>query len=818
MAEEEPDEPTEGESEESSPPEESAGEESAPPEEEPSEASDDELTPEELAEEVLNEESDPSDDPSEDPPPADDESEAEEPAPDELADEVLEDLESGEAADDQLSPEELAEEVLGEGDEPPESDEGQASAEDEPEDTEEELSPEELAEEVLQEEGEETEAPAEPGETPEETAEAETDDEAEESEPQDLSPEDLAEEVLEEEEEDEPDEPPEPGGEEASPQGEEPEDADEETTPGEEPDPAGDEDAEEAGRDEPVAGGEPPESDAADDDEGGASIQDMLEEEAKRSREREDEEEEEEELPEGYMTVEQLPEQEEFEIPEWMKTAGWVSLWLLAVGLVIWYLAMPLWETYLMNQMKGSIERKNYEEARSWARTGLFLNGIFIKNDGPFLADYLQQLLHNEKFEEYRDAYQELSIGLKTPTVQQTYVEYLLNRGRWEEALQNAASLQRWVRTRGMGYLFHAKAALELGDYELARSDLNQVTNWMQEHPASKRVLRDIYFRQGEYRNALQVSNELRSLAESDPWRMKVEDYVRLAQINKKLDKRRVAQQMLERALQRNPVHKEALHELSRQYLLEGRWQRAEPLINGSDYREGFRTLYPFDGFGWWAGAELALSEGNVSRSIRYVERAVDLEPRNPEAHRVKGTIYLDHLEQPAQAVRSYEQARQLGLRRLSFYNKLGQAYYRSSQYSAAARTFERLKSAVGDTHPALIYNIGSAYLGAGEFQKAREHITRAFNQGFKNQKSYNQWGLLLELEGRTQEALAKYFEGIEWGRKNNEPVDLVQNNLDRAFSKENPTPLSEWLAPLSTNYEFSTWKQLESPSNPLGE
>lgn len=901
MAEEDPDEPSEGESEESSS-RQSPGESENEPEDDPA-GRDDDLTPEELAEEVLE------DDPStgEDPESEDDDSPSDEGgsvsesseetgsdpesesddelSPEELAEEVLQETspteeesqspenppsdpdeaEEGDRAaeEDELSPEELAEEVLGEeestdpsdADEPDEDQPDEEASPEQPdleptEDTEsaedpedeaedEEVSPEELAEEAPDEESDELEGPTEEATAPPEESQEpnqedipEGEDSAESPAQEETPPEESTEADLEEEEEVDADEETGSRAEQQPDQGEIPEQEDQGLREDDGGDETPDEDASGAEpSDEDV--GTPDESESSEqqspeqeDDEGfeepsdedlpeeedgddASSIQDMLEQEAKRSRQEEQQEGEEDELPEGYMTVEQLPEQEEFEFPDWSKTTGWILVWLMAAGLVVWYLAMPLWEVYLMNQMKSSFERNNLNEARSWAEVGLFLNGAFIKNDGVFLADYLKQLLNHREFERFRSAYRNLGPGVKPPPVLQTYAEYQLNRGRWEQARSTAESLQRWVETRGIGYLFHAKASLELGNFEIARSDLNQVTNWMSRHPTTQRILRDIYYAQGDYRSALETSNQLQDLAGSDPWRMKVDDYVRLAQINKELNKRRVAQQMLERALELNPNHKGALQELGRQYVMEGRWERAEPLVDGSDYREGYRSLFPFEGFGWWAGAEIELSNENLSRSIRYVERAVELEPRNPEVHRVEGSLYLDHLSRPDQAVEAYERARDLGLRRLTFYNKLGQAYYRSGEYLSAAKTFEVLKDELEDTHPALTYNIGSSYLGAGEFEDARKRIRKAFNRGFKNQKSYNQWGLLLELEGRKQDALAKYFEGIEWGRRENEPVDLVQSNLDRAFSKRNPDPLSDWLAPLSSDFEIPTWRTM---------
>lgn len=778
----------------------------------------DEPSPEELAEDVLQE--DDPEDPA-DPEESDDaDDESEEPSPEELAEEVLDESEEGDE-DDELSPEELAEAALEEEETPgdeeqqeeplpeePEPEEPEEAEDEEDEPVagadEDEPTPEELAEEVL--DGPE-EAPAES--SPEDVAgeEVESAEEADEDEP---TPEGMAEDALDEEDRD------------REPAEEPSDDVDAERE-------AGSEDEEEAGEDrpespepedEPEATGvgdqdvEPEETESPsgeeedEEDEDDSSIQSMLEEEAEKARD--EELEDEEELPEGYLTVEQLPEEEEFEVPGWLIASGWYSLYALVALLSLWYLLLPLWETFLTNQIKSSMDRGEVSAAAEWAGWGTGIYGYLIKNDDAFRADYLDQLLEAEELDRFREEYEALSTLDPSPFVDQVHTEYLLNREEWSRALEEAERLQRWVRTRGQGYLLHGKAALELGQFEQVKVDANRSTQWIGEHPGTKRLLRDLHFRQGNYDEALQLANELENLVGGDPrWSMKVEDFVRMARINKELDRHRVAQRMLERALDRDPRNREALMDLAKQYLLEERWERSEPLVEGSSARRGYRSLYPLSAFGWWAGSELSRNEGESARSIRLIERAEDIEPRNAEVHRVKGRLFQYELEQPAQAVREYERARELGIRRLRFINELARARYQAGQYDGATDSYSTLREELGDTDPRLTYNLGSAHLGAGRYDRAEQLITEAFNEGYRNQNSYNQWGLLLELRGERQQALAKYVEGIEWGERNGEPIDRVRANLNRALAKEPPTPREEWLAPVQVDLGIQPWESL---------
>ncbi len=765
-----------------------------------------ELSPEELAEEVLEdtpadeeEDEEPSsaetdlEEPSEQPEmdDASEEIDEDEPSPDEEAEEVLEDTETegdtvaegGES--EEAEAEEIADEVLGDSEEEedePSEEPAQEVPEESGEEDEEELSPEELAESVLEEEEEEEEE--QEGELDEpEGATFEEEPETEET----VTEGDVGE-----------------GSEESKDETTEEELEAEEDTGVVEPEPS----------DEGVPGEESEESDAeaAPDKDEDDSIQDMLEEEAERARE---EEEEEEDLPEGYLTVEQLPEEEEFEVPQWLKITGWFLLYGLTGLVVLWYLLLPLWETYLLNQVKASMERGRIEEARNWVTLGTGWGGYLIKNDDVFRADYLHQLLDIEAQKQFPQEHDRLNRFDPSPYMDQVFTQYLLNQGKWSRAMNHAEELQRWIPTRGQGYLMHGKAVLELGQYEQLEADVDRATQWLGDHPGIKRLLRDLRFRQGDYQKSLQFSNELQGLVEDNRyWSMKVQDYLQLARANKQLNRHRVAQRMLERALDLDPRNDGVLKNLGKQYILEGRHERADPIVNGTSGRPSYRDLYPLHAFGWWGGAELAQSNNRVPRSIRFIERAEDLEPRNAEVHRVKGELYGTILDLPGQAVPEFERARELGIDRLRLVKSLAQAQYQFGQYQGAVEVYSTLQDRVGDTRPDILYNLGSAYLGAGEHERSEELIQKAHDLGYRNQNSFNQWGLSLELQGQRQLALAKYVEGIEWGERNNEPIGRIRQNLNRALAQNPPSPLGEWLAPVEKDLGFQPWATLSGPVN----
>jgi predicted Zn-dependent protease len=769
---------------------------------------DDELSPEELAEEVLQE--DPPDSMSEeerDELLADDPEETEEeipsdeaveepsedaPEPDETSrdeadqselSETLDDVETEPSdPDEELTPEELAEEVTEEepegGEEPPTQEEGDEADTDQPTEPEPDDTDDETEEETFTESESETQPSAEDDLDDEDSPDTVTGSPADQEEALDETTEDIDEVTGESEE----------------PEQEEPEEVAEQ--PSGESDEIDDDDMDEAVEDERA----PDES---------SSIQDMLEEEAEKAR-TEERVRDEEELPEGYLTVEQLPEEDEFRIPWWMKLGGRYLFYVTIAFLSLWYLFLPLWETFLMNQIRESFNNQNYETAEEWADFGTGSLGIFIKNDDIFLADYLKQYLEHEQLDTFESEYNNLAGVSPEPYVLQVHTQFLLNQGRWTEAVGQAETLKRFVETRGAGYLMHGKAALELGQFEQAQADISRAQQWLGRHPGIKRLFRDLNYLQGNYQQASRYAGELQALTQDTRFEMKVDDYLQMARINKKLDKHRVAQNMLQRALDQSPRHRGVMRNLARQYLLEERWQRAEPLIEGTTGRPGYRNLYPFDSFGWWGSAELSAQDENVARSIRLVERAEDLEPRDPEVHRVKGEIYQKQLNEPAEAVREYERARELGLKRLTFLNALASARYQAGQFEGAAKIYANLREQLGDTRPELTYNLGSALLGAGQFEPAEDYIIQAFNNGYRNQNSYNQWGLLLELRGDRQRALAKYFEGIEWAQRNNRPISRVRENFNRALSEESPDPLTEWIAPVHKSLELQPWETLD--------
>ena len=247
------------------------------------------------------------------------------------------------------------------------------------------------------------------------------------------------------------------------------------------------------------------ESEESDEDSG--SIEDMLQEESRRAQQEEDlpEATEEEELPGGYLTVDQLPEEEEFAVPDWVKYAGYSLLGVFFVYLSTSFLLLPLWENYHVMQIQSAVQNENYNEAENLMDRGMLLGGVLIHYPDPFVADYLKSLLDAGRYDHFQRVYRGyVEAGIRGPRMDQMYTQFLLNRGKWEEALPRTEQLQTQSNTevRGFGYLFRARALLELRRLEDARDILDQARLWLSDHVEVVRVERDLLIYEENFERA----------------------------------------------------------------------------------------------------------------------------------------------------------------------------------------------------------------------------------------------------------------------------------------------------------------------------
>jgi len=718
---------------------------------------------------------------------------AEQPTPEELMEMTVEGDEPESPEDppgEQEPPSEPKQEQTAAG--PGEEQPGESEPEEEIQEAEEEMSEEELVEGEMAEQAEESAREGEMGSPadPEEGADPEQPEESPEEE----------------------------GGEASEHQGETGDEDLEEAVQPEEQGP--DEETEELSTEEerdPEAGEGSEEPVESEGDSG--SIQDMLQEESQRVQEQGDvpestEETEEEQLPGGYLTVDQLPEEEEFTVPDWLKYGGYSLLGVFFLYLSTSFLLLPLWENYHVMQIQTAVENRNYQQAEDLTDRGMILGGLLVHYPDQFVADYLKSLLDAGRYDQFQRVYQGYNeAGIRGPRIDQMYTQFLLNQGKWQEALPRTERLQTQTNTevRGLGYLFRARALLKLGRLDGARSNLDQARIWLSDHPEVVRLERDLLIARGDFERARTIATDFRSrVSEQDGLEQRVRDFVQLARIYANLDRHQVTEDMLSQALSLDPRHRVAMRELTFRYILQDRWQRAESFILGQENRGGYRKLYPNEPFGWWAEAEFRLSREDYGQAIPLLERGYALNPRNPEIHRVFGRLYLDRLDAPQQATRFFETARGFGLDRLTFIEMMARSYYESGQFGQAAEEYETLMKNLDGNPLKLTYNLGSSLLGAGEYDRAESLLEDAFDSGYRNTNIYNQRGLVAELQGDPVDAQAIYLEGIQWGTINDRSVQILRRNLDRSLAGEPIEPLVDWVAPVDEDLDIPYWLRLD--------
>ena len=552
------------------------------------------------------------------------------------------------------------------------------------------------------------------------------------------------------------------------------------------------------------------------------SIKEVLEREVDRVKaEKEEEEAEEEaeepeeELPGDYLSPDELPEPEEFEVPGWIKKSGWGLLALLATYLLIIYLVLPGIEVLLTRQIQSAAEAENYHRAEFFFRLGYLGDGALISEPDKFAADYLRTLLQDDQLDRFTDNYDEYFGNPVGPYTRKIYAEYLLREGNWEELLELGEELQLDPQVQGAGFIFTTRANLELGNLREAMADFEYAGTHRWGDASIDRLERDIALADEDYSRAATASARLFNrldaavpIEERRSWnrfdQLLADDYVYRGDAWFELENEDAAIRMYETALVDTPYHPRALEVLVRHLTIERRWPSVRPYLIGDDRFYAYRSLYPLDSLGWWTLAEFSFrAQNQAGRAIPLAERAREIQPREPEIERIVGEIYLFELDSPSHAVAHLELAREYGLERLEFIKNLSRAYYEAELYLLALDEFEELREHpdVLEDSPELLYNIASSYLGAEMLDQADEYLDRAEDAGFEEPTLFNQRGLIRELQGEEEAAVVNFFQGAERAEEVGEQEELLNSNLNRFWEDIPPEPLPDWIAPVNMNF-----------------
>ncbi|MFI8750905.1 type IV pilus biogenesis/stability protein PilW [Vreelandella lionensis] len=138
------------------------------------------------------------------------------------------------------------------------------------------------------------------------------------------------------------------------------------------------------------------------------------------------------------------------------------------------------------------------------------------------------------------------------------------------------------------------------------------------------------------------------------------------------------------------------------------------------------------------------LERDNLPRALNALDRALELDPRHPEALQALALVYQQQGESDL-ANRYFQQALNAAPSFTRARNNYAAFLYQQAQFSQAC---EQLEIASQDAQYAnraqLFTNLGQCYLAIDEFDKARERLQRAQNIDPRNPRGYL---MLAELE-----------------------------------------------------------------------
>jgi Flp pilus assembly protein TadD len=125
--------------------------------------------------------------------------------------------------------------------------------------------------------------------------------------------------------------------------------------------------------------------------------------------------------------------------------------------------------------------------------------------------------------------------------------------------------------------------------------------------------------------------------------------------------------------------------------------------------------------------AVTALRLSRISEAEEYIDRCLSIDPQNSIAWKIRGDLFLDHLDRPQDALHSFVLAIELARQDLGGYYGAACCYLRRFQVRQAADTFRAILPA--DADPVLVdHGMAAALADDGHYEEAIQ-ILRALQQ-----------------------------------------------------------------------------------------
>ncbi len=156
----------------------------------------------------------------------------------------------------------------------------------------------------------------------------------------------------------------------------------------------------------------------------------------------------------------------------------------------------------------------------------------------------------------------------------------------------------------------------------------------------------------------------------------------------------------------------------------------------------------------------LAQQSGKKAQALQYLERAVQMQPKDAGFHYNLG-VYRQMLGQKEQAVSSYRQTLRLQPDHAAAHNNLGHALLGLGQAAEAQQHLEQAIRLQPDYAEAYI-NLGSVYLALGELEKAEDSLKQAVKLRPDHDGAHSRLGVALQRQWRLEEAVVYFRKAVE--------------------------------------------------------
>lgn len=157
------------------------------------------------------------------------------------------------------------------------------------------------------------------------------------------------------------------------------------------------------------------------------------------------------------------------------------------------------------------------------------------------------------------------------------------------------------------------------------------------------------------------------------------------------------------------------------------------------------------------------LKKGRKERSLAAFERAVKIDPENPESHLKLGEFYLAS-DQFEKACECFERALELDPEAVHVCEALGEAYYNREDFKSAKKYLAKGHALSPDSEK-LNYFMGLTHDKLGSFENAVKFLQAAVDLNPRKVEYYYSLGFVYESKGKKDEALQNFKKAVELER-----------------------------------------------------